>query len=378
VFVLAHQAASEAKASDIRLASRTTSATETDSAVAEASRQVQLLVEQALGPRKKKYRDDGFTGVEAIGDVPNVDHRTLTWERTTSICKQPTVVDKYSPEDIVQGSLGDCYLLSALSVMAGRPDLLDKVIITKDTNQAVCVCAAFFRWCCFGRVPLSVGLQGVLAIQLFKNGKWVPVIIDDRFPVSSNSFYDYARDVVYSGSYDPSRDKFCAPAFACSRNHDELWVMMIEKAYAKYHGSYAAIEGGLVNLALVDLTGGSSELIKLDDPTVRQGVKSGQVWAKILRLAEAGHLLGAGSNAGSDRDVSPQGIVQGHAYAILQAVEDSDAHGRHCLLQVQGVKCVFCVRSVTWVCSHPSSGTHGLAWNGQDLGVTPTAAGRSV
>ena len=39
----------------------------------------------------------------------------------------------------------------------------------------------------------------------------------------------------------------------------DRWAPLIEKAYAKMHHSYAAIEGGLVNIALVDLTGGSAE-----------------------------------------------------------------------------------------------------------------------
>jgi len=111
--------------------------------------------------------------------------------------------------------------------------------------------------------------------------------------------------------------------------------MLMEKAYAKYHGSYAAIEGGLVHIALVDLTGGSAEMIKLDDPKMQQGIKSGYVWSKVLRYCQLSYLLGAGSNAGRDTEISPEGIVQGHAYAILQAVQDSDAHGTYCLLQLR-------------------------------------------
>ena len=44
----------------------------------------------------------------------------------------------------------------------------------------------------------------------------------------------------------------------------------------------------------------------------------------------AGDLVGAGSHQGSDRDVSAEGIVQGHAYAVLRVAEETDADGaRH-------------------------------------------------
>jgi hypothetical protein len=38
-------------------------------------------------------------------------------------------------------------------------------------------------------------------------------------------------------------------------NGSELWVLLIEKAYAKTHGGYIAISGGLPHEALMDLTG---------------------------------------------------------------------------------------------------------------------------
>lgn len=39
----------------------------------------------------------------------------------------------------------------------------------------------------------------------------------------------------------------------------EMWVPILEKAYAKLHGCYEALDGGSVNYAFVDLAAGVSD-----------------------------------------------------------------------------------------------------------------------
>lgn len=55
------------------------------------------------------------------------------------------------------------------------------------------------------------------------------------------------------------------PLFARCKDPNELWVPLLEKAYAKLHGSYEALDGGSVTAALVDLTGGIAETLDLTE-----------------------------------------------------------------------------------------------------------------
>ena len=64
------------------------------------------------------------------------------------------------------------------------------------------------------------------------NGIWEEILIDDYFP--------------------------CLPNYKPAFNHtitNEIWVMIIEKAWAKVHGGYLNIAAGLTREALRDLTG---------------------------------------------------------------------------------------------------------------------------
>ena len=77
-------------------------------------------------------------------------------------------------------------------------------------------------------------------LKFFINGVQTSVVVDDYLPVIKNT----------------SR-----LAFGHS-DRQGLWVSLIEKGWAKLHGSYAAISGGIPNLVANHLTGVPTEIFR--------------------------------------------------------------------------------------------------------------------
>ena len=97
-----------------------------------------------------------------------------------------------------------------MSTLSEKPNLVKRLFLTRKYNK-----------------------DGIYGVFLCDTGDWRLVIIDDYFPCTS----------VTSG-----------PAFS-KGNGSELWVLLLEKAYAKIYGSYSGIESGITLNALRDLTG---------------------------------------------------------------------------------------------------------------------------
>jgi hypothetical protein len=238
------------------------------------------------------YEDKEFPPAEAaLGN--NVKSRVQAWKRATP---DMVIYDKtINAMDVKQGALGDCYFLSAISVLGPRG--VQACIVTKPEDIRSGACCVKFK----------------------KNeDRDDIVIIDTQFPQMAGNW-----------------------AFVRSESGLELWPMILEKAYAKFYGSYENIEAGKVQYALADLTGGQPEQIKLE--TVSDNLNA--FWTRIMAYFKAGYLMGAGSpeHEMGDRAVSENGIVQGHAYSILQLTEYEGEK----LIQIRN-----------------PHGTQGAEWNG--------------
>jgi calpain-15 len=166
--------------------------------------------------------------------------RSYVWKRLPSYV---VVTDfGFSPNDLLQGGVGDCWFLSALAVVAQRHDLIARLFV--DTAPA---------------------RSGCYLLRLFLDGQWRHVVVDDQLPCIPN----------------PSRPQLAGEVgLAFSRTcNQQLWVCLLEKAYAKAHGSYHAISGGEISEALVDLCGMPTHTMHFDSPNFNLQ----DLWTQLLR-----------------------------------------------------------------------------------------------
>ena len=94
---------------------------------------------------------------------------------------------------------------------------------------------------------------------------------------------------------------------------------MLEKAYAKLHGSYEHLEGGFFSEALVDFIGGIPEFIDMR----MSGTEPKAVFSKILKAQQCGAHIGASILKATKPDMYngayENGLYPGHAYTITKA-----------------------------------------------------------
>lgn len=173
------------------------------------------------------------------------------------------------PEDIYQGRLGDCYFLSSISALAEHESRVKRLLLSQQSSK-----------------------NQAYAVALNVCGDWQVVFLDDYFPVLGNKI-----------------------AF-CHTKSAEIWSMLLEKAYAKINGGYWNIgTGGFAEDALKDLTGAPTEYIYLSEDIDRE-----DLWKRIMFWDKKHYVIVTGSKGTSEVKISV-GIIQGHAYTIINAHE---------------------------------------------------------
>ena len=201
------------------------------------------------------------------------------WKRPSEFMRNPKLFDDgIDPNDINQGALGNCWFLASIASVAENPALIKRIFITQEYNE-----------------------QGIYQLRICKNGEWVKVTVDDYIPC-----------YLHGG-----------PMF-CRATGDELWVLLLEKAYAKLHGNYVQLRAGFVSHGMADLTGCPTQNYRF--PKDRDEGYADDLWEKLDNADAKGWIMCAGTpgvdrfTEGGGPDKS-HGIVPGHAYSVIAAKE---------------------------------------------------------
>ncbi|KAJ8777556.1 hypothetical protein J1605_014446 [Eschrichtius robustus] len=218
------------------------------------------------------FRDPYFpAGPDALGyDQLGPDSekaKGVEWKRSHEFCAElQFICEDMSRTDMCQGSLGNCWFLAAAASITLYPRLLSQVVPPGQSFQD--------------------GYAGVFHFQLWQFGCWVDVMVDDRLPVREGKLMSVRSD-----------------------QRKEFWAPLLEKAYAKLHGSYEVMRGGHVNEAFVDFTGGVGEVLYLRQDTLG-------LFSTLCHALAKESLVGATALSDRGKYRTEDGLVKGHAYSV--------------------------------------------------------------
>lgn len=183
-----------------------------------------------------------------------------------------------NPEDISQKSLGDCYLMAAVTALSEYPDRIRRLFLSKEANK-----------------------QSLFALRICVYGTWEVIFLDDWFAVDPYAGY--------------------SSAFSCTTNN-QIWLMLLLKAWAKVFGGYLNISGGTCLEALTDLTGAPALHLDASSPTDEDTEHN---WTLLVEAAEKQYTACVSAKKFTEVDEERKdpstGIITDHCYAFVDCYQ---------------------------------------------------------
>ncbi|KAI0454318.1 hypothetical protein F5B21DRAFT_514761 [Xylaria acuta] len=224
-------------------------------------------------------------------------------KRVTDVFDVPKFyIDGPTANDVRQGRDGDCWLLAALCTLSNKPSLIERVCVARDEQV------------------------GVYGFVFHRDGEWISEIIDDKLFLTKPDFDESVlerllwEDRERVDSEEQYRKAYQSGSgalyFAQCQHANETWLPLLEKAYAKAHGDYQAIEGGFTGEGIEDLTGGVTTELYAADILDKE-----YFWKEELMKVNDEFLFGCSTGMWGAVWGERKGIVELHAYSIMRAVE---------------------------------------------------------
>mmetsp|Transcript_47272 Transcript_47272/g.137603 ORF Transcript_47272/g.137603 Transcript_47272/m.137603 type:complete len:756 (+) Transcript_47272:111-2378(+) len=176
-------------------------------------------------------------------------------------------------DDVQQGELGDCWLLSSLACLAEFQE------------------GRFVRALLPGQEHFNE--LGAYMVRLCVGGMWTGILVDDRMPSMGGGFF-YTQFAY------------------CQTNRLQVWASLIEKAFAKVCGSYDALKGGEAAEALELFTGWPSQLYIHSWPEFDPEL----LWATLSSSRDFEFLMVC-----STKRVWAVGLESDHVYSLMDVHE---------------------------------------------------------
>jgi hypothetical protein len=245
------------------------------------------------------------TGAKDLQLVTSLLHDGVQWIRASDLHRNEQCFlfgQNIESSDVIQGGLGNCWLISAMACVAAYPKVIQSLF---DTQQ--------------------VASNGKYTISLFdaKSCRWTKICIDDCIPCQKRAWWERKGKPVFAQS---------KPGL--------IWPMLLEKAFAKLWGGYGALQGGSPGDAWIAMTGCTNQLQYMkeasgrssdwslyerskNDPKCVTPVKEnvGTLWDMLMSASQKSFLLAAAMHNDSNQGKNHDKLRSNHSYSILEVAE---------------------------------------------------------
>ena len=186
-------------------------------------------------------------------------------------------------EDVVQGELGDCYFLSAISALAEYPKRIKQLITNINLDK------------------------GVIEAQIYLHGEPTKIVIDDYFPFIDKEGYE--QTLAFAG-FNPE-----------TKN---IWPLILEKVWAKLNMSYEDI-----------ISGNSAEAFEFLSPapveTFYHDVHFETLYEDILNADKRNYIICSDITTANNTNInylSNMGLITNHSYTVIDTGELTEPNGK--------------------------------------------------
>ncbi|KAK2964136.1 Calpain-type cysteine protease [Blattamonas nauphoetae] len=243
----------------------------------------------------KNLPDRGYTvaGFMRFRDI----HSERLNSKSTETHSDENVLQLYSPaphpDNVRQGRLGDCWLISSIATICTKPEWIEK---------------------CFSEYNVK---KGVYALVLHPQMIQTTVVVDDIIPV-----------MRVEGNNDSKASHLHAPLFADSSNFNESWVSILEKGFAKLYSGYEFLRTNHPHIGMSVLTGGFPERIpfitsrRIGGQLVSTTIPVDELWARLEIYESKQYFIAAGTPG--QEEIKGNGLILGHAYSVVKIRQHKD------------------------------------------------------